>query len=101
MFKNTNCILLLLVLFIFSCKSYKNTSSFDQYPFEKENLIPWSIVGFDVKERTPKERIEMLQRLGFNQICLWKSTQTHSNHATGMGIGKRKQHKDRCGLAYM
>lgn len=35
--------------------------------FSKENLIPWSIVGFDVKERTPKERIEMIQNLGYKQ----------------------------------
>lgn len=37
--------------------------------FRKNNLIPWSIVGFDVKERTPKERLEMLERLGFNQYA--------------------------------
>ena len=24
--------------------------------FSKDNLVPWSIVGFDVKERTPEER---------------------------------------------
>ncbi|MEW4922689.1 TIM barrel protein [Algibacter sp. 2305UL17-15] len=37
--------------------------------FDKTNLIPWSIVGFDVKERTPKERLEMLERLGYDQYA--------------------------------
>ncbi|WP_228852994.1 sugar phosphate isomerase/epimerase family protein [Aegicerativicinus sediminis] len=37
--------------------------------FQKENLIPWSIVGFDVKERTPQERLEMLKDLGFTQYA--------------------------------
>ncbi len=35
----------------------------------KSNLIPWSIVGFDVKERTPKQRLEMLKKLGYNQYA--------------------------------
>ena len=55
-----------IVLSMFSCQSAKNLNS---YFFKKDNLIPWSIVGFDVKERTPKERIEMLQRLGFNRYA--------------------------------
>ncbi|MDA9070024.1 sugar phosphate isomerase/epimerase [Algibacter sp.] len=50
-----------------SCKVFKHDNN--AYLFNKENLIPWSIVGFDVKERTPKERIEMLQRLGFNRYA--------------------------------
>jgi hypothetical protein len=37
--------------------------------FRKNNLIPWSIVGFDIKERTPKERLEMLERLGYKQYA--------------------------------
>ena len=37
--------------------------------FKKENLIPWSIVGFDVKERTPLQRLEMLERIGFKQYA--------------------------------
>ncbi len=34
-----------------------------------DNLIPWSIVAFDSKERTPKERIEMVKRLGYSQYA--------------------------------
>ena len=37
--------------------------------FSKENIIPWSIVGFDVKERTPEERLAMVERLGFSQYA--------------------------------
>jgi len=46
-----------------------NSITIVNYPFSKDNLIPWSIVGFDVKERTPNERIEMLKRLGFNRYA--------------------------------
>lgn len=37
--------------------------------FSKSNLIPWSIVGFDIKERTPIQRLEMLERLGYTQYA--------------------------------
>ena len=43
--------------------------SFKKNLFRKDNLIPWSIVGFDVKERTPKQRLEMLERLGYKQYA--------------------------------
>ncbi|GGK10698.1 hypothetical protein GCM10007962_01030 [Yeosuana aromativorans] len=39
------------------------------YAFRKSNLIPWSIVGFDVKERTPQQRIDMLKRLGLKRYA--------------------------------
>ena len=41
----------------------------EAYPFRNDNLIPWSIVGFDVKERTPAERIQMVEDLGFSQYA--------------------------------
>ena len=37
--------------------------------FAKDNLIPWSIVGFDIKERSPEQRLEMLERLGYKQYA--------------------------------
>ncbi|TRX52468.1 sugar phosphate isomerase/epimerase family protein [Thalassomonas sp. M1454] len=40
-----------------------------QTPFKQDNLIPWSIVGFDVKERTPEQRLAMLEELGFKQYA--------------------------------
>ena len=57
------------LLLYFSCNSVPKTKSTSDYPFTKNNLIPWSIVGFDVKERTPEERLDMLQRLGYNQYA--------------------------------
>jgi sugar phosphate isomerase/epimerase len=53
-------------LFITACQqaNYVNKSSFNQ-----NNLIPWSIVGFDVKERTPEQRLVMLESLGFKQYA--------------------------------
>ena len=46
-----------------------NNTTIANYPFRKKNLIPWSIVGFDVKERTPKERLKMLERLDFGRYA--------------------------------
>jgi len=57
---------LILIVYLSACKSTKIKTT---KLFEKENLIPWSIVGFDVKERTPKERLEMLERLGYDQYA--------------------------------
>ncbi|APY08229.1 hypothetical protein BWZ20_07900 [Winogradskyella sp. J14-2] len=51
------------VLSVISCKTSKINL------FSKDNLIPWSIVGFDVKKRSPKERLEMLERLGYNKYA--------------------------------
>lgn len=54
-----------LIVFILMFSSCQQTDK--QEMFSKKNLIPWSIVGFDVKERTPEERMSMLQNLGFQQ----------------------------------
>jgi len=50
-----------------SCKTLTKPTSNNL--FSKSNLIPWSIVGFDVKDRTPKERLNMLQQLGYKQYA--------------------------------
>lgn len=60
-----------ILLFIFtalitSCVAQKKSIT---KSFEKDNIIPWSIVGFDVKERSPLERLEMLERLGYKQYA--------------------------------
>ena len=57
----------LVFIFLFNCKSVKVKETKDL--FKKENLIPWSIVGFDVKERTPTQRLEMLERLGYTHYA--------------------------------
>ena len=59
-------VLFCLMLILLGCKSISNKP---HGRFQKENLIPWSIVGFDVKERSPKERLEMLERLGYKQYA--------------------------------
>ena len=69
MFKRSSILVYAIILchLMMSCGSAKIESQEDL--FVKENLIPWSIVGFDVKERTPKERLEMLERLGYKQYA--------------------------------
>jgi len=57
------------IVFLNGCKATKTNAVPAQSAFKKENLIPWSIVGFDVKERTPKQRLEMLERLGYKQYA--------------------------------
>lgn len=37
--------------------------------FAKDNLVAWCIVPFDAKDRTPKERAEMLVRLGIGRLA--------------------------------
>jgi hypothetical protein len=37
--------------------------------FARDNLIAWCIVPFDSKHRTPEQRAEMLQRLGFKHFA--------------------------------
>lgn len=79
------------ILLYGACKPASSPIVSNQYPFEKSNLIPWSIVGFDVKERTPQERLEMLAALGFNRYAYgnrpkhiptmqqeWKSAKKHN-----------------------
>ncbi len=69
MIKRSLLLLIVLLVTSSSCGIGKNKSVEKQSPFKKENLIPWSIVGFDVKERTPKERLEMLERLGYKHYA--------------------------------
>ncbi|WP_242205394.1 sugar phosphate isomerase/epimerase family protein [Aestuariivivens insulae] len=54
-------------LTLIACKVTKQESNAGL--FNKDNLTPWSIVGFDAKERTPKERLDMLERLGYKQYA--------------------------------
>lgn len=42
--------------------------------FARENLFAWCIVPFDSKNRGPKERVEMLQRLGIRRVAYdWRA----------------------------
>jgi sugar phosphate isomerase/epimerase len=42
--------------------------------FARENLVAWCIVPFDAKKRTPAQRVEMLQKLGFKKYAYdWRA----------------------------
>lgn len=65
--KKNVLVLFLIWMTLFSCKASKQMEKTEL--FAKNNLIPWSIVGFDIKERSPKERLEMLSRLEYKQYA--------------------------------
>lgn len=56
----------LVLIFLSVCQK---SSAQESALFEPSNFIPWSIVGFDVKERSPEQRLAMLERLGFKQYA--------------------------------
>lgn len=37
--------------------------------FARENLVAWCIVPFDAKQRGPRERVQMLQKLGLKRVA--------------------------------
>ncbi len=37
--------------------------------FSKDNIVPWCIVPFDARQRSPSERAEMLRDLGFKSLA--------------------------------
>src|SRR6188768_1617844 len=42
--------------------------------YAPNNLVAWCIVPFDAKKRTPAERVEMLQKLGFKKYAYdWRA----------------------------
>jgi len=41
----------------------------DAMLFARTNLAAWCIVPFDAKKRSPEERAQMLERLGFTQFA--------------------------------
>jgi sugar phosphate isomerase/epimerase len=47
----------------------KAIPSYQQELFRRDNLVAWCIVPFDKKQRGPRERAEMLQRLGFRKVA--------------------------------
>lgn len=60
---NKTTLIILFVIASLCCSDKKSTV------IEIENLYPWCIVPFDVKERTPQARIQMLQDLGFTDYA--------------------------------
>jgi len=56
-----NFIGLIFFVLLFSC------SKKESYQFKMNELSPWCIKGFDILDRTPQERIAMLQELGLTK----------------------------------
>jgi len=59
---------LLSVIFI-NCNDSSQSDSSNMILFDQENLVAWCIIPFDAKNRTPEERIEMLNELGFQRLA--------------------------------
>jgi sugar phosphate isomerase/epimerase len=53
--------ILCLLLLLSSCTDNS------QQPFSIEEVSPWCIIGFDVLDRSPKQRIDMLKEMGFTK----------------------------------
>jgi sugar phosphate isomerase/epimerase len=60
--------IIFLMLIIFSCGPREKNASGDKL-FTKDNLIAWCVVPFDSIERTPEERAQMLEDLGFKHFA--------------------------------
>ncbi|SKC15733.1 sugar phosphate isomerase/epimerase family protein [Dyadobacter psychrophilus] len=60
---------ILFVCVLFSLSAYAQKVKNQKSIFSRENLIAWCIVPFDVKERGPAERAEMLNKLGITMLA--------------------------------
>ena len=87
------CLFCVLIFTQFSCNSKKKTNVKKSYSFELDNLIPWSIVAFDVKERTPLERVEMVKKLGFSQYAFGGREQHIATLEEEISIAKKEHIK--------
>jgi len=57
-----------ILLLLVSCQQDQNTS--EPHPlFSEENLVAWCIIPYDNQNRTPQERAEMLNELGFTKMA--------------------------------
>lgn len=62
-------LLALLTLLCLNCQSGKTQQPAQGSVFARQNLVAWCIVPFDVKNRGPVERAEMLQKLGISKLA--------------------------------
>jgi hypothetical protein len=56
-------------IFLVAIYSLMNISQNDNSPFETDNLVAWCIVPYDSCQRTPLQRVDMLNRLGFSKFA--------------------------------
>lgn len=52
-----------------SIQTNNDRSPWQATNFEHDKLVPWCIVPFDAKERSPAERVAMLQELGLKRVA--------------------------------
>jgi hypothetical protein len=64
-----NRVLVIFLLFFASCGKLPKQQSAATKLFDKDNLVAWCIVPFDVKERGPEERAQMLEHLGISKVA--------------------------------
>ncbi len=65
---------LILISFIISipyigCNNSTLDKETDMSLFDRDNLVAWCIIPFDAMNRTPEERVEMLNELGFKRLA--------------------------------
>ncbi len=56
--------------------------------FKVEELSPWCIIGFDILDRTPEQRIAMLQKMGFTKYGYNKGKGDLSKMKTEFGLAQ-------------
>ena len=58
------------------CVRAAETTTRAEQLFAEDNLVAWCIVPFDAEQRGPRERVQMLARLGFTQYA-WDWREEH------------------------
>lgn len=54
---------------LLACSTGKKEADGNATLFDKDNLVAWCVVPFDSTERTPEERAQMLDELGFSKFA--------------------------------
>lgn len=63
------CCVFVIVLLLSTTTADAQKVKSERSIFARENLIAWCIVPFDIKERNPEERAEMLNKLGITMLA--------------------------------
>lgn len=67
--KTISSLSLTIILVLTICSCSKSTDKSEMPLFAKNNLVAWCIIPFDAMNRSPEERVEMLQELGFKKLA--------------------------------
>jgi quinoprotein glucose dehydrogenase len=81
----------MLILLLATCGARAQTpTTATSDLFSRDNRVAWCIVPFDAKQRTPADRAEMLQRLGFKRFAYdWRAKHLPSFEAEIEELRKR------------